>query len=185
MNDQQIINLLRQGKHSKALDKLYKSFPSVRKFILTHGGSTDDTKDVFQEALMILCQNALKPEFELTAKISTYLFSVSRYLWKDRLSKLNKQANIEVESLNLIQEDISQFHEKENSQNHLDQILKSIGENCRRILEAYYFHKRTMLEIKRKYGYSTVASAKNQKYKCLEKARKQARDFNSNLQSKA
>ena len=52
--------------------------------IHSNGGRPQDAEDVFQEALIILVGKIRKSDFKLTAKLSTYLFSVCRFLWKDK-----------------------------------------------------------------------------------------------------
>lgn len=166
MNDTKIIELLHLGKHSPALNMLYEAYPSICRFIKNHGGSDDDARDTFQEALIIFCRKATQPDFQLTAKISTYLFSVCKFLWKDKLQKQNRYVySFDFDQLT----DVAEEHEQQYQ--FLDTVLAAIGDKCKEILESYYFHKLSMVLIAEKFGYSTEASAKNQKYKCLEKAR--------------
>jgi DNA-directed RNA polymerase specialized sigma24 family protein len=87
MTDQAIITLIRADQSDKALDALYRFFPAVRKMIRGNGGNRQDAEDIFQEALIILCKRITETDFILTAQLSTYLFSVSRYLWKDESQK--------------------------------------------------------------------------------------------------
>ena len=87
MDDKIIIELLKSGKQDKAFLKLYKNYPKVEKLILSKGGSKEDAKDVFQEALIIFYEKVCNTEFKLTSAIGTYLYSVCRFLWKDELIK--------------------------------------------------------------------------------------------------
>jgi RNA polymerase sigma factor (sigma-70 family) len=175
MKDEKIIKLIRTGKHSEALDRLYKGYPAVRKFIINHGGNEDDARDIFQEALVVFCSKAGEPDFTLTAQISTYLYSVCRFKWKDQLEAKGKFITLADDYSD--GEDNLKFSENdvEDQFAFLDKILLEIGNNCRKILEAYYFHKNSMEEIARQFGYNSQGSAKNQKYKCLEKARSLAK----------
>lgn len=171
MNDQKILELLHLGKHSPALDMLYKAYPPICRFIKSHGGSEEDARDTFQETLIIFCRKAAQPDFKLTAKISTYLFSVSKFLWKDKLQKANRYVHAYDFDQTADISEATEAHEQEQQYQFLDTVLAAIGDKCKEILEAYYFHKQSMQLIAEKFGYSTEASAKNQKYKCLEKAR--------------
>ncbi|WP_018342669.1 RNA polymerase sigma factor [Cytophaga aurantiaca] len=176
MNDTKILELLRQSKHSPAMDELYEAFPPISRFIKNHGGSEDDARDTFQEALIIFCRKAAQADFKLTAKISTYIFSVCKFLWKDKLQKENRY----VHSYDFEREadisDVTEAYEQEQKYQFLDKVLLTIGDRCKEILEAYYVHKWSMLVIAEKMGYGSEASAKNQKYKCLEKARVLAKE---------
>src|SRR5258705_11058735 len=98
MYDQQIIWLFRENNEDKAFNVLYKHFPMIRKSVLSNGGNAQDAEDIFQEALIILCRKAKDPGFKLTAQLSTYLFSVRRFLWKDELKKRKPFVSIDFET---------------------------------------------------------------------------------------
>jgi RNA polymerase sigma factor (sigma-70 family) len=173
MSDKEIINLLREGKNHQALQKLYEGFPPIRHFILQFGGSEEDVKDVFQEALIIFYQKAQNLDFVLTAKINTYLFSVSKYVWKDKLKAKNKWKYSDLdfasdEPIDFEQEGVDEIK-------MLDSVLIKLGDKCQAILQAYYILKLSMQEIASQFGYRNTESAKNQKYKCLEKAKQYAK----------
>ena len=176
MEDQQILKLLRQGKHSKALDKLYKNFPAIRKLILNKGGSEDDARDIFQEALIIFCEKAENPQFQLTSAIGTYLYSVSRFLWKAAKNKEDRYVALGDWDISIPQEELHHHVEEEKRFRFLDQILQDLGERCRELFELFYFQKLSVASITARLGYSTEDSAKNQKYKCMERAKKMAQE---------
>jgi predicted DNA-binding protein YlxM (UPF0122 family) len=52
-------------------------------------------------------------------------------------------------------------------------ILEKITDPCKGLLESFYFDQLSWDAIAEKYGYSNAASARNQKYKCLERIRKE------------
>lgn len=180
MTDLEILNSLRNGQHDRALDKLYEGYPAIKNFILKHGGTEDDSKDVFQESLVIFFQKTQNEEFYLTCKISTYLFSICKYSWKDHLKTNHKYIQhsdfndsiVEIETETVMGNDHTE---------QLTIILDQLGDKCKSILEAYYSFKMNMSQIATKFNYSTVASAKNQKYKCLERAKKMALDLQNQL----
>lgn len=173
MGNEQILIQLRNGKQKEAIADLYKSFPSVRHFIRTHGGNDDEAKDIFQEALIIFYKNAIKPEFTLSASAQTYLFSVSKYLWKDELKKKNRLVHFEVEK----PEEIHIPQHSEEKYRWMDKILNSLGEKCMEILQLFYYKKQSMDEIAQQLGYKNVDTAKTQKYKCIERAKIMANEF--------
>ena len=56
ISDQELIIGIRNGD-SRAISKLYKSFfPPIQHMIITNSGSEDEAKDVFQDAVMVLCR---------------------------------------------------------------------------------------------------------------------------------
>lgn len=175
MRDQHILKLIRNGKHSKALDQLYKNYPAVRTLITSKGGNEEDARDVFQEALIIFCEKAIDPNFTLTAATSTYLYSVSRFVWSDRLKKKKKEVLQFDTSFSATEITDMEYHiEMETKYREMDHILEKIGQKCKEILQSFYFKKKDMKTIAAEMGYNSDKIAKNQKYKCLEKAKKMA-----------
>lgn len=172
MDDQQILTLLRQKKTDKAFSRLYRDFPKIENLILTKGGSKEDAKDIFQEALIIFYRKAQDTKFNLTSSIGTYLYSVSRFLWKDELKKRNRTETVELGDVSGdLQNDIREAQEKESRLQLAEQALSTIGERCLELLQSFYHRKMSMSKIASALGFSSEKIAKNQKYKCLERAR--------------
>jgi RNA polymerase sigma factor (sigma-70 family) len=59
----------------------------VETFMVNHGGSYEDVKDVYQEALSAIFLKIQKQEFILNSAFGTYLFSVCKNLWMGELRK--------------------------------------------------------------------------------------------------
>ena len=72
------IERLQQGDREVLIELYKENERMVRKYIMENSGTSDDAEDLLQDALVILWQNARKPNFELHAKISTYLFAIVR-----------------------------------------------------------------------------------------------------------
>ena len=154
---------------------VYKdNYPIIQNFILSNNGDSDEAKDIFQEALIVLYQNAQLPTFELSCKISTYLYAVSRRLWLKRLQQQSKKSPLkETVEQNIAVEDDVEMHETQNIQlTNMHSALSKLGEPCKSLLEAYYFNKQHMNTIAETFGYTNADNAKNQKYKCLLRLKK-------------
>jgi len=174
MDDQKIIQQLRTGKREKAFVQLYRGFPAVKRLIKSKGGAVEEAEDVFQEALIIFYKKAIQSNFELTASISTYVYSVARFLWKDEMKKKGlKYALEEVENLKF-ESELEEIAQKEKKFQVAEDVLNSIGEKCLAILQLFYYKGLSMKEIARQVDLKSEKVAKNQKYKCLERARKRA-----------
>lgn len=173
MNDQKIVDLLRKGKRSLAFKKLYGNYPTIKKFICSKGGTVIDAEDIFQEALIVFYRKAKNEEFKLSSTIGTYLFSVCRFLWKDELKKRKKHQMIDFDTglLSKEEEDLSTVSEKESRFKQVEKVLKQIGDRCLEILKLFYYKQQTMRLIAEKLDLKSEKIAKNQKYKCLERAK--------------
>jgi RNA polymerase sigma factor (sigma-70 family) len=180
MNPQEYLDLLRNGKHREAFNLAYKGFWAVKKYICNNSGSGDEAQDIFQEALMVICQKAEDEQFVLTASVNTYLFSVSRNLWHEQLRRKNKFSFLEDEQSDALEDtaaDIEQFKQQEEDWKAAEQVLKTLGDKCRDILVMFYSKSWSMEAIAERLGLKSENAAKTQKYKCLEQARKQLNQF--------
>ena len=173
-NEQTLLKGL-ANNDAEAVEAIYKSnFSLVQAFVLNNNGSYDDARDIFQEAMIVLYENAKTDSFVLTCKITTYVYSVCRRLWLKRLQQLNRFST-KVESLEEIVpvEDDIEVHEKRNADFMImEKAMGSLGEPCKSLLEAYYLQKKDMTEIAETFGYTNADNAKNQKYKCLVRLKK-------------
>ena len=173
MDDSKIIELLKIGKQNKAFLKLYKNYPQVEKLILSKGGSKEDAKDIFQEALIIFYEKVTNTEFKLTSAIGTYLYSVSRFLWKDELLKRKGKTAVDV-SFEFSSEEETEFQlaiEREAKFKQIESVLTQLGDKCLQLLKMFYYEDLSMSVIASKVGLKSEKIAKNQKYKCLERAK--------------
>lgn len=176
MTDQQIIRAIRKGKREKAIKELYKEYPKVKVNILSTGGNEEIARELFHDSLILLIEKVSKKDFELTSKLSTFLYGINRFLWKNELRKRQRSPELEwKDTLILTADDIGYNEDKEEKIQQLHQILNQVTDKCKKIFELFYFQKESMSKIAEKLGFSSVNSAKTQKYKCMEKAIKLAK----------
>ncbi|CAG5082470.1 RNA polymerase sigma factor [Parvicella tangerina] len=178
MTDQEIINSIRKGKNERPIKQLYKEFPKVKALILKEGGDAQIAQEIFNDSLVILIEKIIQPEFQLTSKLTTYLYGINRFILKNELRKKHKNVELEWrDTLILTEEDLGYDEEKEAKLNAMERILNQISEKCKEMLQLFYFKKQSMAEIAKKLNFSSVNSAKTQKYKCIERASKLAQEM--------
>jgi RNA polymerase sigma factor (sigma-70 family) len=185
MQDLKIIELIRKDNNDKALTALYRHFPMVRKMVCSHGGSAQDAEDVFQEGLIILCRKVKDPRFSLTSLLSTYLFSVCRFLWKDELKKRKQYATAGPDTglKEAEEKELEDEMEKESRAKQAEQALNELGDRCRELLILFYKGGMKLKDIAARMGYNSENTAKNQKYKCLEGARNRLKALKQTTQT--
>ena len=72
----------------KTLENIYRTYiPPINGFIRKNGGNTEDAKDVFQEAVMVMYRKVQAPDFQLTGAFFSLLFPICRNLWLKSLRK--------------------------------------------------------------------------------------------------
>ncbi len=170
--------LLLQGlakSDKSAIEAIYReNYSMIQSFVLNNNGSTEDARDIFQEAMVVLYEKSKDTSFLLTSQIKTYVYSVCRRLWLKRLQQLNRYSG----SLESMEESVSveeelDEHEKKNADfNMMETALGKIGEPCKSLLDAYYLQKKSMQDIAQEFGYTNADNAKTQKYKCLVRLKK-------------
>ena len=179
MKDSQIIDLIKKGRTEKPIKFLYKEFPKIKANIMSTGGDEEIARQIFHDSLILLIEKIERKDFVLTSKLTTFLFGINRFLWKNELRK--RQKNIELEwadTLIVSAEDLNYEQEKELKLNALKSILNRITDKCKSIFELFYFRKESMQVIADKLNFTSVNSAKTQKYKCMEKAIQLASEIN-------
>jgi RNA polymerase sigma factor (sigma-70 family) len=147
-------------------------FPVVLNYIKQNGGSEEQARDIFQDAMVVFYRKLQDDTFELTCKIQTFLYSVSRNLWLNELKSrivIAPQEEIKDSS----EEDIEvEDNDVRGRVAILNASLQNLGEPCATILKYYYVENLSMQEISKRMSYTNAENAKNQKYKCLVRLKK-------------
>lgn len=173
--DHQFIEGLKGG-HSEILEALYKKYYNiVLKFIVNNSGSELAAEDIYQDTIITVYENVKKPNFELTCQLQTYIYSIAKRLWLKQLRKNGKTFLFKDDEENEVvdvSEDVSLHEEKENEIQKMNHSLLELGEPCATLIKDFYIHKLSMDEIAEKFGYTNADNAKNQKYKCLQRLKR-------------
>ncbi len=158
------------------IEGIYRDiYPVIQAFILNNSGNSDEARDIFQEAMIVIYEKAVSGNFELNCQLKTYLYSVCRRLWLKRLQQLHRYSgdlNEQVDETVVVDEDLY-LHEKHNADfAMMEEAMGKLGEPCKSLLDAYYMQKKNMQEIALDFGYTNADNAKTQKYKCLVRLKK-------------
>jgi RNA polymerase sigma factor (sigma-70 family) len=130
---------------------------------------------------VILIEKVTEKDFQLNSKLTTFLIGISINQLRNLMRKENRsdqfiQFSSELPDTIFIK--VSEMDdEKEDKLRILDSILDTIQERCKQILRLFYFEKKSMQEISEIMKFSSMQSAKTQKYKCLEKAHQMANEL--------
>lgn len=173
--DAQFIDGLRAGSN-EVLTALYKKYYNiVLKLIVNNSGSQEAAQDIYQETVIVLYENAQKPGFELNCQLQTYIYSVAKRLWLKQLKKNGKtfllKENEENEVVD-VSDDLNEHLSKEADIENMNKSLAELGEPCVTLINDFYVQRLSMDEIAEKFGYTNSDTAKNQKYKCLQRLKK-------------
>ena len=159
-----------QRRDNDVLTLIYKEvFPKVRHYVVKHGGSKDDAKDVFQESIIIVFKQIENKSLEIKDTFEGYLYGIARLVW------LKVLRNKEIHDRN-----ISQLEEPGPPDYSSDQLIEdelemrlfrkhfmSLGDECRKVLQMVT-EGISYEEIAKTMGYKSEKIVRNQKYKCKE-----------------
>lgn len=82
------ISSLNQLIKSDRIEDLYHDFSGkIKAFILKNSGNEEDAKNIFQETLMALMYRVTQGDFELKARLGTFLHSIWRNKWFNHIRK--------------------------------------------------------------------------------------------------
>ena len=160
-----------KSQRSVAFEEIYVSYyPVFEKFVLSKNGNHEEAKDLFQEGITILYIQIINNKFREESNIKTYLFSICRNLFYQQIKKKQKENEMEKNQPKL---EIATSEEQPQDEKVLAvfQVFNTLGKDCQRILELFYFEKLSMTEIAKEFGFKGEQSAKNKKSKCIRKLR--------------
>jgi RNA polymerase sigma factor (sigma-70 family) len=90
VTEDEILRQLQNGDE-KALKQVYKQhYQMVVHLVMNNGGSLQEAKDVYQEALILFYEKVREDSFELNCRIKTFLYSVGRRMWLKQLQRKNR-----------------------------------------------------------------------------------------------
>lgn len=133
----------------------------------------EDSKEVYQEAFAILCQNIMDGSLTmLTSDLKTYLFQIGRNIINNEF-KRGKRYEDSFELSIMKQKDEMNEEDEQTREKRMKQIVKEamaeLNKQCIELLSYFYFRGYTYEELMETLDYKNVDSLKTQKYKCFKK----------------
>lgn len=160
-NDERVLQFIYRNNYSK-----------VEHLVINNSGTADDAKDIYQEAFMAAWRNIRMDKFQPKndTAISGYIFQIARNKWIDQLRAMKGK-----KMLSVVDTDIPDIIEETTpeEESYLSQVKKhfnQMGDQCKELLGRFYYKKQNLREIAEHFSW-TEASAKNNKYRCLQRLR--------------
>ncbi len=150
-------------------------FPTIRYLIKKNTGNDEDAEDIFQESLIIVLKNVEKEDFYLSCSFLTYLYSISRNLWMQRLKLKKKSAtsfDLIEEFFNIPETSTPETVEAEQMKYRIyREHFNAMEKDCQRIL-LLSLQNFSSKDIAETMGYGSENYAKTKKYNCKERLKK-------------
>lgn len=173
-----------QKNNTNVLEGIYvRVFPKIKVYVVKNNGNEAHAKDVFQEAFIACWKNIKANKLAENSNVEAYLYTIAKNKWTDYLrSTQYKKKKSGPDQLTYAKADMDievDEDEEDTKRKAMQQALKQLGENCKILLNLFYFERRSMDDIARKLNLAS-ASARNQKYRCMEKLRKLTLEIKNN-----
>jgi len=150
------------------IDLYRDSFPDFARMIRRMGGSLEQAKDSFHDALLIYLEKEKAGNLHFHTSPKAYLLGIARICW---LRSQKKRSSLPLPE-DFDPEDLPGPDTREREQTLLESLQKS-GRKCLELLKAFYYDHNSMQDIAARFGFKGRRSATVQKYKCLEKVREE------------
>lgn len=151
-------------------------------FARRYGLSEEENVDVYQDSYIIFYDNVMNGKIEsFTSSISTYLFSIGKYLIFDRMKK-NKKTVSSNYDLSIVRDDAQLVDTIEISepglsteQELLQKHFGTLGKQCQELLTLFYYRGFTIEEIMEHEGYNSENVVKATKSRCMKTLKERIR----------
>ncbi|HMJ70760.1 MAG TPA: sigma-70 family RNA polymerase sigma factor [Cyclobacteriaceae bacterium] len=176
MSDAELLHLVRSGDPS-GLSFVYEKYRKeyfnwIRRFSRC---DADDACEYYQGTIVIFYENVTNGKLtELQSSLKTYLFGIGKNLVMHEYRKSQRGEKVKAEFIiqSHLADSAQEMLSEENDLALVHRCFERIGDPCHRLLQLFYFNQKSMEEISGELGYKNPETAKNQKYKCMERLRK-------------
>lgn len=169
---EQIIESIRTRDDRKVLDWIYKNvYPKVKKYIVSNNGSLADSKDIFQEAVLVFYNLVINGNSDNISDFEGFIIMVARNKWINIAKKTNKQIafdKVDYEIDNQSNSPLVDIIMREKWAAFQD-LFNQIGDRCKKILTYTTYEKLSMEEVAKKMGMVSADAAKAANYRCKQK----------------
>lgn len=168
-----LVKKIKSGDYNE-LELVYKLYREefIKWITKSFKCSDDDAKDVYQQSIITFYENIINGKIQnFNSSIKTYLFAIGKNKFYS-LSREKYKFHMEIDDgLGKIPEELDTNEVDMHKLQGVEKSLLILGDPCRRILELYYYHKKSMTDIADSMGLKNPDTAKNMKYKCLKRLR--------------
>lgn len=168
-----LITALKQGDRQQIKLLYEKNRQPFLRFAQKYPLSSDDILDIYQDAIVAFIENAEKGKIgELKSSVGTYLFAIGKLMIFQKIKKGNKtDFYTDFESLGMVWEEFDDT-EAQFTEQKLKEAINKLGEQCRTILEYFYYKQMKLDDIRTTLGYESKDVVKSQKSRCLSQLKK-------------
>lgn len=170
--DSELLEPIRRNDKA-AIEKFYMLYREefIRWLKRQYRSNYETSVEIYQQAFVICYENILDGTLNvLTSSLKTYLFAVGRNKMNEMLRSKSRNLAVMPGYLPDPEPDDNPYESPDIRQ--VSRNLQQLGNPCRDLLTAFYYHHKSLIDIALEMDYKNADTAKNMKYKCLERLRK-------------
>lgn len=133
--------------------------------------AAEEIPDLYQTVMIIFYENIMNGKLiELTSSIKTYIYGIARNKIRE-LKRAKARSIPNPQDYILVGEGMSkeEYEIYESKMSLVENALNMMDSKCSNLLQRFYYKKQSMAEISEALEYKNQATAKNMKYKCLQR----------------
>ncbi|WP_373553015.1 RNA polymerase sigma factor [Haliscomenobacter sp.] len=163
-----------QARSEEAFRCLYlHCFHLCKNFILTNGGTEEDAKDFFQDAIIVLLDEAKLTKFLAykKAKVSTFLITIFRYKWFNHMRAGKKIKIVDIEDtlkdhasedlIEILAEPINDYEKI------YQECMQTIGDVCQKVILMALGGRKSEQEIATLFDW-TIDYVRVRRFRCMQ-----------------
>jgi len=185
--DAMVIEKIKSGD-DRQLASIYEEYRSEFIFWITkhYHCSMDEAKDVYQFSILTFYENIISNRLvELKSSVKTYLFAIGKNKILEKRKDDRRMVQIVDDPVLEVDElEKEEILEKETNLQLVEKCLEQLGDPCKSLLELYYYNRMSMEEITETLNYKNANTAKNLKYKCMNRLKRLFEDESKKQQSR-
>ncbi|MEM6845317.1 MAG: sigma-70 family RNA polymerase sigma factor [Bacteroidota bacterium] len=175
MKANETITCIREGDKD-VITETYQQYRQefIRWVIRKYARSDEEAREVYQEVFYRFLTAIRSGKLTyINSSIKTYLFGIGKNILSEQKRRsIRFDHEIDEEKVAENYEERLQKEEREQEFLLLESIFEQLDDQAQKLLRMVYYENRSMNEIAKELDYKNAASAKNQKYKYMEKIRK-------------
>ena len=152
------------------------NYSKVEAYVIANSGTNEQAKDIFQDAYSAFWFNVREGKFvpQNETALQGYLYQIAKFKWLDVLRTSRKKKVSRMKDMMIEDDSLTNTMAIENEHEQKVQMVmaafEQLGNDCEKILKQFYFKQLSMQEIAEQFDI-TEHSARNKKYRCIEKLR--------------
>lgn len=186
--NKKILQELKEGSESTFKRVYEDNRLKFLNFARSYGLSDDENVDIYQDAYIVFYENFTTGKIsDLSSSVSTYLFSIGKYMILNKLRKNKKSVNSDLimervkDDNDLFDESVAHDNPLTHEQKLLQKHFDKLGDKCKKVLTLFYYRGFSIQEIMESEGYNSENVVKSQKSRCLKTLKEFIKKPNSNV----